>query len=394
MPTFKFHHVIIFFFFLSINTRRSDSSVSVYRCLSADSKHSSRTFQTNLKLLLSSLISKAPSSGFYNDSIGETPNRVYGLAHCRGDVTSEMCLNCLINTTNYVAQHCMDSIQGIVWYDYCLVRYSRREFFSAIDSGQFFRNQNWTRQEYPDVDPRRLIRGLVESGPSRPLMSAMNKFEVKTNYLSGSKTRYGLVECTRDLSSDRCRTCLNEPMKDYKFCCKGMRGWSIVSGSCSIRYDDHPFFFESTNRTSLQMLWQGKEITSGASVLRRILSSVPQPTYLNPTSNGSMTAGGSVPTVVADSITQLAQPPTIYKTSNGSITVGSNPIVPAASPQNSKTTPATTTPPPPLISLPPVVTPPALSPGPKGEYCSCLWVRNFTRVFQIGGPYLLQTHSS
>ncbi|RWR76438.1 LEAF RUST 10 DISEASE-RESISTANCE LOCUS RECEPTOR-LIKE PROTEIN KINASE-like protein 2.1 isoform X3 [Cinnamomum micranthum f. kanehirae] len=241
---------------------------------------SSRTFQTNLNLLLSSLISKAPSSsGFYMDSVGENPNRVHGLVLCRG---------------------------------------------------QFFHNQSWTRQEYPDVDPRKLIRGLVESAPRQPLMFAANKLEVKRDYLSESETRYGLVQCTRDLTGDGCRSCLNELMKDYRLCCEGMRGWRIVAGSCSIWYDDHHLlFFGLTYRPSLRnrMLQEkGNEITYGVSSSSSeqtdLSSPAPQPTTLSNSSSATVT---------------------VNSTPNGS---PAPPTPPLALPRISNTTPPTATPPP------------------------------------------------
>ncbi|XXG53964.1 hypothetical protein AAC387_Pa03g1967 [Persea americana] len=357
MLTFKFHHVIFFLFFLTINTRRSDSSFSFYRCLPANSNSSSRAFQTNLNLLLSSLISKAPSSsGFYTDSVGKNQNRVHGLVLCRGDVQSDLCSNCLINVTNDITQHCMDSTQGIVWHDYCLVRYNNHEFFGAIDTGRFFDNQNWTRQEYPDVDPRRLIRGLVESAPGQPLMFAANKLEVKRDYLSESETRYGLVQCTRDLTRDGCRSCLNELMKDYRLCCEGMRGCRIVAGSCSIWYDDYPpSFFGLAYRSSLRnrMLQEkGNEITY------RSLSNSKQTNLSSPAS----------------------QPTSVYKVSNGTVIVSSNATTTVID-STPNGAPAPTTPPlapppvfntPPTTVIPPLASVPAPAPGinkglrPKG----------------------------
>ncbi|XXG53952.1 hypothetical protein AAC387_Pa03g1959 [Persea americana] len=317
-----------------MNTRRSDSSSIFHRCLYVDSNPSSKAFQTNLRLLLTSLISKAPStSGFSNNSIGETPDRVYGLVLCRGDVASDMCLNCLINITNDITRHCKDSTQGVAWYDHCLVRYNNHEFFGVIDTGRFFQIQNWTRKEHSKIDPRRFLWGLVESAPSQPLMFAINKLEVKKDYLSQSETRYGLVQCTRDLNSHDCRTCLNELMKDYKSCCEGMRGWRIIAGSCSIWYDDRPLFFELGYSESLRMLRENSREINYSIIGRDLPAPNPQPS-------------AGYPYERSGNLSQLA--PWIPDTTPRIIT-------PTPPPSISNTTPATATAPPPLTSFPTVM---------------------------------------
>ncbi|RWR76437.1 LEAF RUST 10 DISEASE-RESISTANCE LOCUS RECEPTOR-LIKE PROTEIN KINASE-like protein 2.4 [Cinnamomum micranthum f. kanehirae] len=347
-------------------------------CLSVDSNPSSKAFQTNLRLLLTSLISKAHStSGFYNNSIGETPDRVYGLVLCRGDVASDMCLNCLINITNDITRHCMDSTQGVAWYDHCLVRYNNHEFFGVIDTGRFFQIQNWTRKEHSKIDPRRFLWGLVESAPSQPLMFSMNKLEVKKDYLSQSETRYGLVQCTRDLNRHDCRTCLNELMKDYKSCCEGMRRWRIIAGSCSIWYDDRPFFFELGYSESLRMLGENKNYITYGSLFAP--SAQPYPSRGNPYERGNLSSPApqtpdstppittpALPPSISNTTPATTTPPPPHSISNATPATTTPPPAPASI---SNTTPATATPPPPLTSLP-TVTPgaqPPLAPEPTTE---------------------------
>lgn len=378
---FRFHHMIFCLLsFLAINTRstrRSDSSFSVYSCFSVESNHSSKTFQTNLKLLLSSLTSNAPStSGFYTDSIGETPDGVHGLALCRGDIKSDMCSKCLTNIINVITQRCMESTQGLVWYDYCLVRYSNHEFFGAIDTaGVVFQNQSRTWQEYPDVDPRGLIWGLVERAPREPLMFATNKLEVKKkDYLSEpAETRYGLVQCTRDLSSGGCRTCLNELMKDYKLCCEGMRGWRIITGSCSIRYDDHPFFVELANREPLRMLMRtAKKIDYWVLNPNKTLENVTPVYPPSRRNNYSSPAPQPTPSVHLSN----------HSINGGSPTHNTTPATTTPPPEPvsiSNTAPAPATPPPSPLNVLPAVVPRPTQQAPTesshGEYPSSPWIQ-------------------
>nr|POF07756.1 cysteine-rich receptor-like protein kinase 25 [Quercus suber] len=68
------------------------------------------TYQSNLNLLLSSLSSNSSiESGFYNITVGQNSsnNTIYGLFLCRGDVTTEVCQDCVATATkNIVQQYC------------------------------------------------------------------------------------------------------------------------------------------------------------------------------------------------------------------------------------------------------------------------------------------------
>ncbi|RVW21209.1 putative cysteine-rich receptor-like protein kinase 9 [Vitis vinifera] len=60
------------------------------------------TYQTNLNLLLSFLSSNATiDSGFYNATVGREPSDVvYGLFLCRGDLSPQLCQECVGAATN------------------------------------------------------------------------------------------------------------------------------------------------------------------------------------------------------------------------------------------------------------------------------------------------------
>ena len=52
-------------------------------------------YQTNLHQLLSDLTAQASQTDFYNTTIGESPDRVYGTFYCRRDITPEFCDDCV-----------------------------------------------------------------------------------------------------------------------------------------------------------------------------------------------------------------------------------------------------------------------------------------------------------
>jgi len=59
--------------------------------------------------------------------------------------------------------------------------------------------------------------------------------------LGESTKLYGLVQCTRDLSSAVCKKCLDGIIGELPSCCDGKEGGRVVSGSCNFRYEIYPF---------------------------------------------------------------------------------------------------------------------------------------------------------
>uniref|UniRef100_A0A7N2MVE3 Gnk2-homologous domain-containing protein n=1 Tax=Quercus lobata TaxID=97700 RepID=A0A7N2MVE3_QUELO len=60
--------------------------------------------------------------------------------------------------------------------------------------------------------------------------------------VGGSYKLYGLVQCTRDLSSNDCFKCLDGMIGELPDCCNGKVGGRVATGSCNIRNEVYPFF--------------------------------------------------------------------------------------------------------------------------------------------------------
>ncbi|OVA14815.1 Gnk2-homologous domain [Macleaya cordata] len=94
----------------------------------------SSQYKRNLDLLLSSLPSEVTvGKSFYNKSIGEVPDRVYGILLCRGDVTNDACKVCAESATAEAPKVCPDKKEFISWYEHCMIRYSHRYIFSVME---------------------------------------------------------------------------------------------------------------------------------------------------------------------------------------------------------------------------------------------------------------------
>ncbi|KAJ6885602.1 hypothetical protein NC651_026283 [Populus alba x Populus x berolinensis] len=104
-------------------------------------------YQANLNILLSSLAANATRNdinGFYNASTGHDVYEVYGLFLCRGDVSVEVCRECVNLAKNDVVQRCPIQKKAIIWYDQCFLRYSNSNIFSSLSQTPgFFK---WNKQ--------------------------------------------------------------------------------------------------------------------------------------------------------------------------------------------------------------------------------------------------------
>ncbi|KAG1331491.1 putative Cysteine-rich receptor-like protein kinase 25 [Cocos nucifera] len=95
------------------------------------------TYETNLKRLLSSLISNSYlPAGFSNQTIGQVPNEIYGLAVCRGDTRPSLCDLCLDAAFQDIVRLCPYSVKAIVVYDQCLIRYSNISFLATTKESE------------------------------------------------------------------------------------------------------------------------------------------------------------------------------------------------------------------------------------------------------------------
>ncbi|XP_028781362.1 putative cysteine-rich receptor-like protein kinase 20 [Neltuma alba] len=103
-----------------------------HNCSTAGKSFSANsTFQSHRTTLLSSLASANAAS--YNTTIPGGSEAIYGLFMCRGDVSLQVCRECVANATQLLPFECRISKEAVIWYDECMLRYSNTSFFSTID---------------------------------------------------------------------------------------------------------------------------------------------------------------------------------------------------------------------------------------------------------------------
>ncbi|XP_042383185.1 cysteine-rich receptor-like protein kinase 25 [Zingiber officinale] len=204
---------------------------------------SAGAYQSNLDLLLPSLASEAIATGYHNATTGRTPDQPHGLALCRGDASSAVCRTCLNTSVHDVRQRCPLGKSSTIWYDDCLLRYSDRSFFSEVDASFPLYQYNGYNASDPAAFHRvltDLVGVLVEeaSGNASSLFAA----GWASVPVANASDVYGLVQCTRDLSTDDCGRCLRDAVANLSSCCYGQLGMKIYGQSCYFRYENYPFF--------------------------------------------------------------------------------------------------------------------------------------------------------
>ncbi|XP_038689942.1 putative receptor-like protein kinase At4g00960 [Tripterygium wilfordii] len=207
------------------------------------------TYSTNLNRLRSSVSTTTEfKGGFYNISEGESSDKVNAIALCRGDVSKDVCLNCLNASSFELPRRCPNQKEGIVWYDECLFRYSNRSIYGEMEVNPFFRMPNSVNVTNMN-EFYQSLRTLLDDITNRAKQGGdLRKFAVGDTPAPDFETIFGLAQCTPDLTEQACDDCLGGALRDFANCCSGREGGRVVRPSCNIRFEIYPFY-ESTAET-------------------------------------------------------------------------------------------------------------------------------------------------
>ena len=219
-------------------------------CLDNGKYTRNSTYQENLNDLLSSLTSNTKiDHGFYNKSYGQNPDKVYALGLCRGDVKPEDCRSCLKNATNLLPRLCSYQKEAILYYGYCMLRYSFRNIFGTWedipvvnllnDTNYVSANMNQFQKDLRTLLDR--IRDQAAAGGS------LRKFAAGNATGPNFHTLYALMQCTPDLSELDCSNCLDWAKGK---CCDSKPGGIVVGPSCSLRFEVYLFYDPSAENES------------------------------------------------------------------------------------------------------------------------------------------------
>ncbi|KAL3522083.1 hypothetical protein ACH5RR_014917 [Cinchona calisaya] len=205
-------------------------------------------YQANLNFVLSTLSSNASraANGFYNATAGavqDPSNAVYGLFLCRGDISNDACQQCVASASREILQLCPNAKTAVVWFDTCLLRYSSESIFSRLDDSNPITQYSAENVTETDKFNQALVNTMDEIAQRAADDGSSGKyFAVQEADYSEFNSLYALGQCTPDLSSVDCRTCLTNAISVLPNCCLSRLGARILFPSCNIRFENWRFY--------------------------------------------------------------------------------------------------------------------------------------------------------
>ncbi|QCE08396.1 cysteine-rich receptor-like protein kinase 10 isoform X2 [Vigna unguiculata] len=247
-------HLLILSLFVFLNyATEAAPTYSAHACTDGSFYRPNTTFQTNLNLFLSSLVSNATlHDGYYltNFSLG-APGEVKGLFLCRGDVTPSVCHDCVAAAADNITRLCTNQTESVIWYDECMVRYSNLSFLNNIVPSIGISSQ----QSVPDSDINSFIDFLASAlnGVAQDAVNSLSgrMFATREASFTSSMSLYALAQCRPDLSVFDCNMCLTGAISSLG---EGKRGARNLLPSCNVRYELYPFYNVSAVSTKPESL--------------------------------------------------------------------------------------------------------------------------------------------
>ncbi|KAK9681662.1 hypothetical protein RND81_10G018800 [Saponaria officinalis] len=228
-----------------------------------ESVPSNSLYETNIKTTLSLFASNSTSkTRFYNTTVGSGGDKVYGLFFCRLDVTDAVCQKCVSLAITALNTRCPGQKVAIVWYfDQCVVRYSNESFLGIMRETPMI--PMWNRQNSLDIwnvtsnvtgFMNVLVDTLDRAADNATSGAVDKKFATNegifTENLTNLNTIYTLAECTKDITLEDCRNCLQVTIGNISELCNVKAGCTLMCPNCNIRYDTYPFYGDALGDSS------------------------------------------------------------------------------------------------------------------------------------------------
>ncbi|KAL9236656.1 hypothetical protein vseg_011297 [Gypsophila vaccaria] len=242
------NYLLLFITIILLNSATAEDQptyLQSYCTENGDYDHGSE-FENSLDLLLSNLSSKANTAKFDNFTAGKDGDRVYGLFLCNNIYINENCGDCIVTAKAEIRRRCPSSVEAIVWYAECMLRYANRDIFSVSDASMFYYLKAGP-EKYSQFnrDLTDTLVGLSHQATSGNL-SLLSATTVV--YVTKGISVSCFVDCTLDLSPSDCDGCLQTGIRRLQ--ATGSLSQIILQPSCRLMYtfNDGPIL--PTNRST------------------------------------------------------------------------------------------------------------------------------------------------
>ncbi|WJX87353.1 hypothetical protein P8452_69557 [Trifolium repens] len=265
--------IILHIFFLTLTNAQSPFYVISF-CQNSTEETDITSYRSNVNNVLSWINSNSAAGTVSNQTVVRSSKKdddVYGYYDCRGDITGSFCKFCLSTAVKDIAQRCPNGVTAMIWYDICIVGYSNQYFPGKVTltpSWNFTGSKNVT--DSTDLGKAvNYMRNLI----GKVTKLANNHWAVGEFNWSDNEKSYAWVQCSRDISKDGCKQCLETMLNKVPKCCGTKVKWAVMCPSCGMEIDNNKFYQLPTGSSS-PLPNRGKQGASYTKTLIIILVSV------------------------------------------------------------------------------------------------------------------------
>ncbi|XP_074267426.1 cysteine-rich receptor-like protein kinase 6 [Silene latifolia] len=207
------------------------------------------SFDENINYVLENLSAVSSSRKFYNYTIGDSSEQVYGLYQCAEDGSLQQCSECLKNATEEIIRYCPFAKEAIIWYPGCMLRYANRSIFSLSEtSPNLYLDFGIKVPNYNEFAPKlaSTMDGLIKNASSTLPHFASGKTELTSEV----DNLFSFAQCTADLNISGCKHCLKSALSEMAICCNASTGALVYLPSCFLFYNQGPALEHMLSPTS------------------------------------------------------------------------------------------------------------------------------------------------
>lgn len=237
----------LFFSLLSYQTMSQPQHLLTFCDTLSDNFTQNSSYKSNRETLLSSLRDGSSLGTYSNATIGLSPDTVYGMFLCRGDITKTSCSDCVKTATLEITQNdCTYTKKAIIYYEECMVRYSNVSFFTLVEDGPYV--ARYALSSFPTSFLSSFQQTLSDKVEQLIILTASNsslssvtpyyvKDKSRVNGFDGSYTLDTMVQCSPDLDPANCGVCLRLALQGVSGCCTNARFAQFWLPKCFLKYD-------------------------------------------------------------------------------------------------------------------------------------------------------------
>ncbi|KAJ0081617.1 hypothetical protein Patl1_09844 [Pistacia atlantica] len=170
-------------------------------------------FKHNLDNLFRSFPSNTSIPKFFNTSVGNSSDTVYGLYMCLNYIQTDDCKTCIEIASQDGERLCPNKTEAVVWEEVCQLRYSNENFFGRLD----------VRGNIPKFN----VKNVSEPERYKSVVKKILSYLTKAAAFDPSTEMYATG---------------NTAIADISSCCYISRGARLLSRSCYLRYELYAFY--------------------------------------------------------------------------------------------------------------------------------------------------------